>query len=332
MAIPTSELQSINPSAVIELFELQLIASIHGSNQLFRWHSGSNQNGNGEIVWQGNTYARFPVEAEGFEFTGRGQIPRPTLLVSNILSTLTTLMASVNAFTPANDLNGSKLTRIRTLASNLDAVNFAPVTTTSTTTTTIADPADAETVNYTVTVANVGGINIFLLNGVNNPVITMKRGSTYIFNQEDSSNQGHPLRFKSDSGGSYTTGVSASGYSPGYSGATVTFQPPYPNAPSDLRYYCTIHGNAMGNTITMNNPNTTTQTTTTTSGSQTNPLGTPDPTAEFPLEQYVIDRKSSENREVVTFELAAVFDLVGVRAPKRQATRKIFPSIGTFNQ
>ena len=160
----------------------------------------------------------------------------------------------------------------------------------------------------------------------------MKRGSTYIFNQEDSSNQGHPLRFKSDSGGSYTTGVSASGYSPGYAGATVTFQPPYPDAPSDLRYYCTIHGNAMGNTITMSNPNTTTQTTTTTSGSQTNPLGTPDPTAEFPLEQYVIDRKSSENREVVTFELAAVFDLVGVRAPKRQATRNIFPSIGTFNQ
>ena len=41
----------------------------------------------------------------------------------------------------------------------------------------------------------------------------------------------------------------------------------------------------------------------------TNPLGTPDPTAEFPQEIYKIDRKSAENREVVTFELAAVFDL-----------------------
>ena len=107
MAIPTSELQKINPSAIIELFELQLIASIHGSDQLYRWHSGSNQNGNGEIVWQGNSYARFPVEAEGFEFTGKGQIPRPTLTVSNVLSTFTTLIASVNAFTPANDLNGA---------------------------------------------------------------------------------------------------------------------------------------------------------------------------------------------------------------------------------
>tara|TARA_R100000329_G_scaffold106324_1_gene87206 strand:- start:1517 stop:2092 length:576 start_codon:yes stop_codon:yes gene_type:complete len=125
MAIPTSELQKINPSAIIELFELQLIASIHGSDQLFRYHSGSNQNGNGEIVWQGNSYTRFPVEAEGFEFTGKGQIPRPTLTVSNVLSTLTTLIASVNAFTPANDLNGAKLTRIRTTADNLDAINFS---------------------------------------------------------------------------------------------------------------------------------------------------------------------------------------------------------------
>jgi len=33
---------------------------------------------------------------------------------------------------------------------------------------------------------------------------------------------------------------------------------------------------------------------------------------------------------LVSFELAAVFDLAGVRAPKRQCTRDIFPSIGTF--
>ena len=162
MAIPTSELQKINPSAIIELFELQLIPSIHGSDQLYRWHSGSNQNGNGEIVWQGNNYARFPVEAEGFEFTGKGQIPRPTLTVSNVLSTLTTLIQSVNTFTPANDLNGAKLTRIRTTADNLDIVNFAPVTTTTTTTTTIADPADAEDITFTVTVAEVSGTNFFL--------------------------------------------------------------------------------------------------------------------------------------------------------------------------
>ena len=49
-----------------------------------------------------------------------------------------------------------------------------------------------------------------------------------------------------------------------------------------------------------------------------NPFGTPDPTAEFPREIYFVDRKSAENRNVVEFELASAFDMVGVRAPKRQ--------------
>ena len=62
----------------------------------------------------------------------------------------------------------------------------------------------------------------------------------------------------------------------------------------------------------------------------TNPLGTPDPTAEFPKEIYKIDRKSAENRDVVQFELAAAIDMAGVRAPQRQCTRKDFPSIGNF--
>jgi len=63
-----------------------------------------------------------------------------------------------------------------------------------------------------------------------------------------------------------------------------------------------------------------------------NPLGTPDPTAEFKRQIYKIDRKSTENREVVEFELAGSIDMAGVRAPKRQCTRAIFPSIGTFSQ
>ena len=61
-----------------------------------------------------------------------------------------------------------------------------------------------------------------------------------------------------------------------------------------------------------------------------NPYGTPDSTAEFPQEIYKIDRKSAENREAVQFELAAVFDLAGIRAPQRQCTRAEFPSIGTI--
>ena len=323
-----TDLQKINPSAIIELFTITTDATLHGSTQTYRFHNGTSLNANGDIIWAGNQYLKMPIQAEGFAFR-KGQLPRPTLTVSNALGTITAILLNVNQVTTGNDLTGATVTRIRTLARYLDAVNFPVTSTTTTTTTTIADPADAETVTYTVTVQNVGGVNIFLLNGVNNPVITMKRGSTYIFDQSDSSNSGHPLRIKQNSGASYSTGVTVAG-TQGSAGSSVTFQPPYPDAPSDLRYYCTVHGNAMGNTITMNNPNTTTEDTTTTTTQQLNPLGTPDPTAEFPQEIYKIDRKSAENREAVQFELAAVFDLAGIRAPKRQCTRTEFPSIGTF--
>ena len=319
-----TDLQSINPSAVIELFELTTDATLHGSTQTYRFHAGSNLNLNGQLVFGGNQYLRFPVTAEGFAYQ-RGQIPRPTLSVSNALGTITAILLNVNTVTTGNDLTGATVKRIRTTARYIDAVNFPVTTTTSTTTTTIADPADAESVTYTVTVVNVGGSNYFAINGSTNPVITMKRGSTYIFNQADATNNNHPLLIKSDAGGNETVTVSGTA---GNAGATVTYQPVYPSAPSDLRYYCSVHGNAMGNTITMNNPNTTTQTTTTTSTQQVNPLGTPDATAKEEI-TYTIARKSAENRDIVSFELAAPFDLAGVRVG-RQCTRDLFPSIGTF--
>tara|TARA_R100000655_G_scaffold36516_1_gene70910 strand:+ start:289 stop:1284 length:996 start_codon:yes stop_codon:yes gene_type:complete len=329
MAIPVSALQSINPGSIIELFTIQLSTALHGSNTLYRFHNGANLNANGEVVWAGNSYLRFPIECSGFEFGSTGTLPRPKISISNIFGTMTAIMQDVNTTTIGNDLNGAKFTRIRTLARYLDAVNFSSTTTTTTTTSTVADPADGETVTYTVTVQNVGGVNIFLLNGVNNPVITMKRGSTYIFDQSDSSNSGHPLRIKRNSGASYSTGVTVAG-TQGSAGSAVTFQPSYPDAPSDLRYYCTVHGNAMGNTITMNNPNTIQQESTSTSSSQTNPFGTPDPTAEFPQEIYFLDRKVTENRNLVTWEAQSALDLVNVKLPKRIATKDIFPGIGAF--
>ena len=181
-----SDIQGINPSSIIELFALTTTAALQGSATTYRFHAGSSLNSNGEIVWAGNSYQRFPVEADGFAFQ-KGQIPRPTLTVSNALGTITSILLSVNQTTTGNDLTGATVTRIRTLAKFLDAVNFA------------------------------GGVN---------------------------------------------------------------------------------------------------------------PYGTPDPNAEFPQEIYSIDRKASETRDAVSFELAAPIDLAGVRAPKRQCTRKDFPSIG----
>ena len=189
MAVPVSDLQSINPGAIIGLFTLTLDATLHGSSTVHRFHNGSNMNANGNIVWAGNSYEKFPIQCEGFDFGSTGTLPRPTISVSNIFGTITALLQAANQTTVGNDLNGTKLVRIRTLAKFLDAVNF--------------------------------------------------------------------------------------------------------------------EGN-------------------------TNPYGTPDPTAEFPQEIYFLDRKITENRDLVQWEAISALDLVNVKLPKRIATRAIFPGIGTF--
>ena len=62
----------------------------------------------------------------------------------------------------------------------------------------------------------------------------------------------------------------------------------------------------------------------------TNP--TADSTQKFPDEIYMIARKTLENREIVQFECASMFDMAGVRGPKRQILPDEFPGIGEFFQ
>ena len=119
-----SNLQSINPSAIIELFALQLSTALHGANTIYRFHAGSNLNANGKIVWAGNEYLRFPVQATGFAFQ-KGQLPRPKITISNATGLISAILLTVNETTTGNDLTGATVTRIRTLAKFIDAVNFA---------------------------------------------------------------------------------------------------------------------------------------------------------------------------------------------------------------
>lgn len=118
MTVPqaiASEIQKLEPSAEIELYELD--ATIVGGT-IYRFHPGKNGLLN-DIVWQGNTYTAFPIKAAGFELTGRGQLPRPKVTVSNVMGTISALVLQYD------DLAGCKFTRIRTLAKYLDAVNFS---------------------------------------------------------------------------------------------------------------------------------------------------------------------------------------------------------------
>ena len=119
------ELAKINPSAIIELFELRLESALHGSNDVYRFHAGSNADVTGDIVFNSQTYSRVPIKADGFEYTNTGTLPRPTLAVSNLSSTISALLLTVNATTAGNDLGGAEVRRIRTLKKYLDGESAA---------------------------------------------------------------------------------------------------------------------------------------------------------------------------------------------------------------
>ena len=91
-----SSLQDINPSAIIELFTLQLSTALHGANTIYRFHAGSNLNLNGKIVWAGNEYLRFPVQASGFAFQ-KGQLPRPKLIISNATGLISSILLAISS-------------------------------------------------------------------------------------------------------------------------------------------------------------------------------------------------------------------------------------------
>ena len=108
------------------------------------------------------------------------------------------------------------------------------------------------TVEHVVTVVSDGGNKYSISNYTDNaPAISLIRGNTYIFDMSDSSNLGHPLAFKTSDHQNYTTGVTTTGTA-GMAGAKVTFVVPN-DAPDFLRYYCTVHGNSMGNIIDVTN-------------------------------------------------------------------------------
>lgn len=110
-----AELQSLSHTAIVDLFVLD--QSILGGG-MFYFHAGTNGMSQ-PVVWQGITYNVMPVEAEGFEITAKGQLPRPKIRVANVGSGL--VSGAVHAL---DDFVGCTIIRKRTFAKYLDAVNF----------------------------------------------------------------------------------------------------------------------------------------------------------------------------------------------------------------
>jgi len=109
--------------------------------------------------------------------------------------------------------------------------------------------ARSTTFKYTVTVVSSGG-NKYAIDGNTQQYVVLFPGCTYEFNQDDSTNGSHPLRFSEtsdgthNSGSEYTTGVTTSG-TPGSATAftkiEVTSSTPY-----RLYYYCSSHSGMGG--------------------------------------------------------------------------------------
>ena len=89
----------------------------------------------------------------------------------------------------------------------------------------------------------VGSSNGYKINGVFSPYLHLIPRNTYKFDQSDSSNSGHPLRFYLDASKStaFTTGVTTSG-TPGNSGAYTQIVVS-DTTPSVLHYQCSAHAN-----------------------------------------------------------------------------------------
>jgi lambda family phage minor tail protein L len=109
------EIQSLSPSALIELFVIDTTNFVGGS--LYHFHAGTNGLQQ-PLVWQGLTYQPLPIQSEGFDVQTRGALPRPKIRVANANGIFSALVAQ------DDDLVGCLITRKRTFAKFLDAVNF----------------------------------------------------------------------------------------------------------------------------------------------------------------------------------------------------------------
>lgn len=106
-----SDVQQLAPGPILEFWELNA-TSIGGGIVRFQGQQ------DGKVWWQGQDYDAWPVQGEGFERTSDQQ-PTPKFRVGNVDRSITILCQALD------DLVGATLTRRRTFAKYLDAVNFS---------------------------------------------------------------------------------------------------------------------------------------------------------------------------------------------------------------
>lgn len=102
------DVQSLQPGDLVTLFDLDL-AKLGGG--ILRFTPGNL--GDSEVRWRGNIYRAVPVMAAGFERSGRGSLPTPTISVA----ATDIITATALSF---DDLRGARVVRWRTFRHYLD--------------------------------------------------------------------------------------------------------------------------------------------------------------------------------------------------------------------
>lgn len=221
-----TEITLLGTSAVIT--DMGLLGT--SANVTAMGHLGTSAN----VTAMGHLGTSTNVTAMGHLGTSANVTAMGVLGTSTVVTDMGLLGTTSNVANMATLGASGVTTNMATISNNISNVNTLATTLSGTQT-------------FAVTVA--GGV--FVIDGANKPALTLVRGFTYTFDVSDGSNSGHPLQFKNGSS-SYTTGVTVNGTA-GQTGATVVFAVPS-NAPATgLLYYCTVHGNSMGNSIATQN-------------------------------------------------------------------------------
>lgn len=126
------ELASLNPSALITLYEISIeenaadagLTLLNNDVKVFRFHNNVKLTSS-SLVFQGKTYIAAPIQGEGFEASSKGQLPTPKLSLTVDSTSIEVLALFKTRLRELGDLVGAKVTRIRTFARFLDAVNWS---------------------------------------------------------------------------------------------------------------------------------------------------------------------------------------------------------------
>lgn len=120
------ESRRLNTTPVINLFELDL--TLYGQG-ILRFIAGWNESQtDGSVTFNGNKYYGSSIKADGFDWSGSGQPATPKLSISTTNMDGTpnnTLLSLINDY---NNIQGCKVTRIRTYEKFLDGQSGAGAT------------------------------------------------------------------------------------------------------------------------------------------------------------------------------------------------------------